>query len=295
LANPASPVGRHLNALVGERHPERSPRALARTAQYLAAEFKAQGWKVSKQRLRAWGKVYWNVLAIREPRRRATSADSAPLLIGAHYDTVIGTPGADDNASGLVVLLEVARRLTRSRLTRPIWLAAFSLEEQGYWGSQAFTARLKKAGQPLLGAIILECVGYARQEEGTQQAPLGVPIAVPSRGDFLAVVGNETSRALVTAVTEGARAAAPELVTIGLAVPGVGTALPHVRRSDHVSFWDQDYRAVMLTDTANFRNPHYHQPTDTIETLDLGFLEHVIGTVVETVKRLAVESGHAAQ
>lgn len=184
-----------------------------------------------------------------------------PLLIGAHYDTVSGSPGADDNASGLVV---------------------FCLEEQDRLGSQAFAARLKREGRELARAIILECVGFAKSEEGTQQAPPAVPISVPTQGDFLALVGNETSKPLMTQLEQEAR-----LKTLSLIVPGRGEAIPHTRRSDHASFWDVGYPAVMLTDTANFRNPHYHRETDTMHTLNLAFLSNVVTTVTETAIRIA--------
>ncbi len=150
-------------------------------------------------------------------------------------------------------------------------------------------SRLKKANQQLAGAIILECVGFASHDEGSQRIPPGIPIAVPTVGNFLGIIGNEASQALVTAVEQSARRSVPDLKTIGLAVPGQGKGLSDVRRSDHAAFWDEGYPAVMLTDTANFRNPHYHQPTDTIETLNLPFLEEVIEAVVGSVKTLATQ------
>ena len=237
--------------------------------------------------MRAWGKIYRNVVATKYPDRPGQGGELPPLLIGAHYDTVSGSPGADDNASGLVVLLEVASRLRAQPLTRPIWLVAFCLEEQDRLGSQAFVSRLKTEGRELAGAIILECVGFARSEAGTQQAPPGVPIAVPTQGDFLAIVGNEASRSLVRQLEQEAQRKAVQLKTLSLVVPGRGEAMPHTRRSDHASFWDAGYPAVMLTDTANFRNPHYHRETDTIETLNLDFISQVADTVTAAVMALA--------
>jgi len=210
-----------------------------------------------------------------------------PLLIGAHYDTVSGSPGADDNASGLVVLLEVASQLSVQPLARPVWLVAFCLEEQDRLGSQAFVSRLKTEQHELAGAIILECVGFARSEAGTQQAPSGVPIAVPTQGDFLAIVGNETSQSLVRRLEQEAQQPAVRLKTLSLVVPGRGETMPHTRRSDHASFWDAGYPAVVLTDTANFRNPHYHRETDTVDTLNLEFLSSVTATVIGTAMQIA--------
>jgi aminopeptidase YwaD len=133
----------------------------------------------------------------------------------------------------------------------------------------------------------LECVGFARNGAGTQQVPPGVPIAVPTQGDFLAIVGNEASRSLVTLLEQGAMRHAAGLKTLSLLVPGRGEAMPHTRRSDHASFWDAGYPAVMLTDTANFRNPHYHRETDTVDTLNIDFLSDVAAMVTATAIQIA--------
>lgn len=287
MVNQRLRINRHFEALVGERHPETSPRALRRAAHYLATQFAKSGWATGGQLVSAWGKVYRNVVAIKNPDRPRQGEELSPLLIGAHYDTVSGSPGADDNASGLVVLLEVASRLSARPLARPVWLVAFCLEEQDRLGSQAFASRLKAERRELAGAIILECVGFARSEVGTQQTPPGVPIAVPTQGDFLAIVGNEASRSLVLQLEQEAQRHAAQLKPLSLVVPGRGEAMPHTRRSDHASFWDAGYPAVMLTDTANFRNPHYHRPTDTIETLNLDFMSQVADAVTAAAMELA--------
>lgn len=276
-----------MKALVGERHPHSAPEALARAAAYVAAQFAGFQWTTTRQSFRALGKSYNNILAVKAPAGRPAKERQAPLLIGAHYDTVMASPGADDNASALAVLLEVADQLRYTGVTRPVWLAAFCLEEQGLLGSRAFALHLKQAGQPLYGAIVLECVGYVSHEAGSQGTPPGVPIAVPTVGNFLGIIGNEASRELIAAVERSARSAAPAMPTLALAVPGRGEALPDVRRSDHAAFWDEGYPAVMLTDTANFRNPHYHLPSDTLDTLDLGFIEAVSRTVAASVVELA--------
>lgn len=280
-------INRHLEALAGERHPETSPRALRRAAHYLTTQFSKSGWATDGQLVRAWGKPYRNVVASKSPVRPRQGEALPPLLIGAHYDTVSGSPGADDNASGLVVLLEVASQLSARPLARPVWLVAFCLEEQDRLGSQAFVSRLKTEQHELAGAIILECVGFARSEAGTQQAPPGVPIAVPTQGDFLAIVGNETSRSLVRRLEQEAQRLAVRLKTLSLVVPGRGETMPHTRRSDHASFWDAGYPAAVLTDTANFRNPHYHRETDTVDTLNLEFLSSVTATVIGTAMQIA--------
>lgn len=276
-------ITKHLQTLAVERHPDSAPLGLQHAEDYLAEQFSRLGWDTSRQTFQAWGGNYHNLVAVKVPSGDVTKTKSAPLLIGAHYDTVVGSPGADDNASALAVLLEVALALQTSALSRPIWIVAFCLEEQDLLGSRAFVSRMKESGQAFGGAIVLECVGYSDHTPGTQRTPSGIPIAVPTTGDFLGIIGNESSRDLVDAVARSAG----RLPVLPLVVPEVGAQLPDVRRSDHAAFWDQGYPAIMLTDTANFRNPHYHQPTDTIETLDIDFIVAVSETVVAAASALA--------
>jgi Zn-dependent M28 family amino/carboxypeptidase len=126
-------------------------------------------------------------------------------------------------------------------------------------------------------------VGYASEEGGSQRIPPGVPIAVPTVGNFLAVIGNQNSAALTTALSQTMNRHVP---AVPLVVPGNGELLPDTRRSDHTAFWERGFPAVMLTDTANFRNPHYHRPTDTIETLNLDFMSAVTDAVTAAVIEL---------
>ncbi len=269
----------HLQALIGERHPFSSPQKLKETEHYLTEQFRQLALEVEIHPFGALGGTYHNVIATLGARQQAP-----PLILAAHYDTVEGSPGADDNASGLAVLLDVAHQLSRASLQRPVRFIAFCLEEEDLLGSLAYAAQLRDTGQTILGAIVLECVGYARSEEGTQRIPPGVPIAVPSTGNFLAVVGNAGSATLTASVEQAAK---PHVPAISLIVPGNGELLPDTRRSDHAAFWHYGFPAVMLTDTANFRNPHYHQPTDTLDTLNRSFLDKVINGVTAAVVQLA--------
>ena len=212
------------------------------------------------------------------------------MVLAAHYDTVAGSPGADDNASALAVLLEVAHRLNARPVHRPIRFIAFCLEEDHLRGSRAYTDHLAATGQPITGAVVLECVGYARDEPDSQRIPPGIPIPVPSTGNFLAVIGNQASAAFTRHVSDNLLAHVP---VVPLIVPGNGEQLPDTRRSDHTSFWEQGFPAVMLTDTANFRNPHYHRPTDTLDTLNLDFMVAVADGVTATVLALAEPQGAA--
>ena len=276
---------KHLRHLAGERHPHRSPAALRYAEHYLTKAFREAGCHVKAHAFRALGSTYHNVLASTAPAS-TSAASAAPLVIGAHYDTYEGSPGADDNASALAVLLETAHAMKGLPASRPIVFVGFCLEEFNLLGSRAYAAALRKRGQPVHGAIILECVGYADERDGTQQQP-PIPITLPNMGDFLGIVGNESAKELVTVFERAASQGPSPLKTISMIVPGNGDAFPDTRRSDHAAFWDYGFPAVMLTDTANFRNPHYHQPTDTLDTLNLPFLERVTGLVVRVVQRLA--------
>jgi Zn-dependent M28 family amino/carboxypeptidase len=244
--------------------------------------------EVSSHQFEALGGIYRNVIGTTRlsPRfdKGPVNAINAPLIVGAHYDTVVGSPGADDNASGLAVMLEVADRVRSIPLARPVRFIAFCLEEYDLLGSVAYAAALRAGNQSISGAIILECVGYTAE---SQLAPPNVPVAVPPTGDFLAVVGNSASASLVAAIESSGREAGAHLKLIPLVVPGQGELLPDTRRSDHAAFWQYGYPAVMLTDTANFRNPHYHRPTDLIDTLNFSFMDQVTTIVTAVVIRLA--------
>jgi len=270
-------VRAHLQALISERHPLSSPAGLRRAQDYLADQFRRIGLEVSFHQFRALGGTYQNVIAALRPQ--SARRTGPPLIIAAHYDTVEGSPGADDNASGLAVMLEAARALSPMTLAREIRFIAFCLEEEDLLGSLAYAAALKEAGEEIAGAIVLECVGYTSEKQGSQAIPVAMPIAVSDVGDFLAIVGNSASASLANAFKRAAAREARELKTISLVVPAKGERLPDTRRSDHAAFWHYGYPALMLTDTANFRNPHYHRPTDTFETLDLTFMQRVARAV----------------
>jgi aminopeptidase YwaD len=272
-------VRSHLQALISERHPLSSPVGLRRAQDYLADQFRRLGLEVSFHQFRALGGTYKNVVAALRPQQGSVRKTEPPLIIAAHYDTVEGSPGADDNASGLAVMLEAARALSPMTLAREIRFIAFCLEEEDLLGSLAYAAALKEAGEEIAGAIVLECVGYTSEKRGSQAIPIATPIAVSDVGDFLAIVGNSASAPLVNTFKRAATREARELKTVSLVVPAKGERLPDTRRSDHAAFWHYGYPALMLTDTANFRNPHYHRPTDTFETLDLTFMQRVVRAV----------------
>ncbi len=207
-------------------------------------------------------------LILRLPGQRM---DLEPVLVAAHYDGPLGSPGADDNASGVAALLELGRRWAGKPARRPLWLVAFDQEEWGMVGSAALARELKASGQGLHLMFSLEMLGYTAE---TQRYPLEAMRAVyGSRGDFIALVANTGASSLLPGLSRGM---GRHVKTKVLPVPFQGRLLPDVRLSDHSPFWDAGYNAVMVTDTSFMRNPHYHESTDTIDTLDLPFLLAVI-------------------
>jgi Zn-dependent M28 family amino/carboxypeptidase len=256
-----------------------APEALEAAAAYIEATLTGLGYEVMEHWFRDQGHEYRNLLATLP----GSALPQERVLVVGHYDTVAESPGADDNASGVAALLELARVSRGLEFERTVQFVAVNLEESArprsedrgatFWGlrgSQALARHARIEGWNIRGAAVLESIAYAGPEI-EQRMPAGLPIQAPDRGDFVAVVGNEASAEIV-----GAYVAAIEQFRIPLPVvpqlaPGRGEEMPHVRRSDHAAFWDAGYPAFMLTDTANFRNPHYHQPTDTLETLNLEF------------------------
>lgn len=276
----ASDLKIRLEQIVGERSPSSSPARLSLVEDYIEREFKSLGLSVESDRFVYYGKTYRNIIA------RSGDARRAPLIIlGAHFDSVPGSPGADDNASGVAVLLEAARVLSRLRLRYPMMFCAFNLEELNMIGSAHFAKKLKSEGAGVAAMVSLEMLGYTDSRPGGQRYPLGLSWLYPDRGNFVGVIGNRRSAALLRRFESAMRQIAG-LPVETLTVLGNGFLLPQVRLSDHAPFWDAGYPALLLTDTAFMRNPHYHGPTDTIDTLDLEFMAKVCQGVVNGVLSL---------
>jgi len=248
------------------------PRNLARAQEYIHERFTDCGMDVRVQSYEAFGNPTANLIGFHPD----TDLDSPLLLLGAHYDTVMGTPGADDNASAVAVMLEVARLFNTQTIDRPgnVLFAAFSTEEPPsfntrYMGSRIFVRSLGTEKLVVQGALILEMVGYYSDKPGSQKIPLTVKwMGFPNTANFIAVVGNGSSRSLVKGVVESIMDSDCGLPVEDLTIPGSGHILPAARLSDNASFWDARIPAVMITDTSFFRNPHYHTHRDKPETLD---------------------------
>lgn len=199
-------------------------------------------------------------------------ASKAPILIGAHYDAVPGSPGADDNATGVAALLELATFFAQNPARRPVHLVAFDLEEFGLMGSEAYAALLRSHNQPLRLMLSLEMLGYCSDRPNSQRYPPGLNYFYPTTGNFIALIGNWPTLLDLIRLKRTMKSTVPcEWLPAGQR----GQFIPDTRRSDHAPFWDQGYPAILVTDTANLRNPHYHLPSDRPETLDYDFLTRV--------------------
>ena len=265
----------HLRALEGERHPVTTMGRLLQAQSYVAEQLSALGLLVRLDPVDYEGVTGANVIAT---QRRPSG--QAALLIGAHIDTAQGTPGADDNASGVAALLEAARVLTSAHPDVPVEFVGFAFEELGMQGSRHHARQLKLARRRLLGMLSLEMVGFT-ESEGLQQYPPLLRPWFPETGNYLALVGNIRSRRLLADVGRAMRSV-PDLPIEQLMLPGNGGLIPESRLSDHAPFWDAGFPALLVTDTAFLRNPHYHAASDTIDTLDLPFLARVCQGVVAT-------------
>jgi len=210
-------------------------------------------------------------------------------IVGAHYDSVSGTVGADDNASAIAVQLETARHLNAVKGNQELDLAlkfvSFTLEEPPafgtrHMGSRVYAMKAWKQKEQIDGMICLEMVGYTCHDPGCQSYPFPLMfLGYPKQGDFIGIVGNLSSKGFTEALNR-AFCRNPDLPVVKLTVPLGGYLLPSVRLSDHSSFWDRGYKAVMITDTAFFRNPHYHMASDTMDRLDYGFMAELVKSLL---------------
>jgi aminopeptidase YwaD len=275
----------HIQALTIVRNQVLNPIAIRNVTRYITRAFKNAGLGVRTESFYSW-MTGWqrqeNLIATIHARERSDQArDHERVIIGAHYDTVPFSPGADDNASGVATLLEIAHLCAEANLSlrRPVDFIAFGMEEEGCIGSCRHVTRLKRSGTKVAAMVSLECVGYTDERAGSQRIPPGLPINVPDRGTFLGIIGNSPAKHLVSLMQASAKSHAPGLEAIGLVAEDNGHRLPVTRLSDHAPFWDRGYPALMLTDTAFLRNPHYHKPNDTADTLDITFMTKVAQTV----------------
>lgn len=283
----ASNVQRIVSTLAGDypsRHGSRSV-VLNGAASFIENEFRSIGYVVSSQLYDSHGVHVRNLVAEkagREPGRPV-------IILGAHYDTVPDTPGADDNASGVAGLLELARLLRDVPNHRTIRFVAFPHEEPPYFytnlmGSRQYAEKLKKDDERVLVMLCLEMIGYAGESYPQMYpAPLMRSLCrYPKYGNFIGLVGNISSMRMMSIV----RSLMRRYCSVGvqsLTAPGFVSPM---YLSDHSSFWKKGYPALMVTDSAFLRNPHYHLPSDTPETLNYEFLARVVEGLSATIQDL---------
>jgi len=210
------------------------------------------------------------------------------VLVGAHYDSVATTPGADDNASGVAAVMSLAQAFANTKHERSLRFVLFTNEEPPYFqtsdmGSLVYAKECKKRGDQIVAMLSLETLGYYATAKGSQKAPAGLEGQIPDTGNFLAVVGNVTSTPIVETFKNWF-ARNSTLPLTGMALPA---SIVEQGWSDHWSFWQEGYPAVMVTDTALLRNPHYHQPTDTAETLDYERFTQAVKGLEGVIQELA--------
>jgi Zn-dependent M28 family amino/carboxypeptidase len=272
----------HLTQLVRDRDPYLASAGHFYVQQYIRQQLEQWG-TVETHEFQVRGKTHHNLI-LNLPPRSSGKGELPPILIGAHYDGVPGTPGADDNATGVAALLELAKAFATEPLKYPVRLVAFDMEEYGMLGSSQYADDLRQQGQPLRLMLSLEMLGYCNATPGSQRYPAGLQYFYPNHGNFIALIGNLSAIPDLVHLSRSIRKAGTP--SEWLPVPAKGLVVPQTRLSDHSPFWDRGYRAMMVTDTAFMRNPHYHQASDTIETLDLDFLTGVCGGLIEGIRRL---------
>lgn len=272
-----------LAGVIGERNMHRYAELL-RAADYVASEFESAGYRALQQGFTVHGKRVHNV----EARTAGHAEAGGIVVVGAHYDSVRGSPGANDNATGVAGMLEIARALTGADAARGVRFVAFVNEEPPYsftddMGSQRYAERSAREGERVSAMLSLETIGYYRDDPGSQHYPFPFAHFYPSAGNFIGFVGNLRSRALVRRCVASFRAHA--------AFPSEGVAAPAwitgIGWSDHQSFWRAGYPAIMVTDTALFRYAEYHTAADTPAMVDYERLARVVDGLVGVVRDLA--------
>lgn len=273
LSEIAKRLNEHLRSLIGPRDPYLSSGRHSLAQHYIRTELGKWG-TLTSQSFSAQGsspnQKYYNW----QTSLPGTRPELAPILIGAHYDTVPGSPGADDNASGIAVLLAIAEILYATPPRRPVHFVAFDLEEYGLVGSTTCAQTWKAQQRPIHLMLSLEMLGYFTAKPCSQNYPLKALSRIyPSTGDFIALIGNGATLLKMIELQRYIKQAGTPCQW--LPVINRGHQIPATRRSDHAPFWDAGYPAIMITDTADLRNPHYHAASDRIDTLDVRIMAKI--------------------
>jgi Zn-dependent M28 family amino/carboxypeptidase len=264
---------RYIAAIASREHNMEHPAALEAAAREIERVLAGLGYAVGTQRFSVGGAQVRNI----EVEIPGSARRDEIVLAGAHYDSISGSPGANDNGSGVAALLELARLMRGAAPARTIRLVWFVNEEPPYFrgeamGSRQYARRSRQRGEKIVAMFSVETIGWYSDEPGSQRYPFPLGFFYPSRGNFLAFVSNLGSRALLhEAITAFRRHA--EFPSEGVAAPAF---IPGVDWSDHASFWEQGYPALMITDTAPYRYPWYHTAQDTPDKVDYMRLARVL-------------------
>lgn len=270
----------HLAGKIGERNASKKWE-LADAADWLAAELERAGYGVERQGYEAGDIAAQNLIV----EVRGRQAASEVVVVGAHYDSASSSPGADDNASGVAAVLALARRFRARAPERTLRFALFALEEPPHFqtaamGSLVYAKSVAARGDKVVAMLGIESIGYFSDAPGSQHYPEAIAPGHPTTGNFVAVVGNPESAALL----EGTVTILRQHAT--LPVEGATLAEDVAGWSDHWSFWQIGVPAVMITDTAPFRNEHYHRPTDTPDRLDFDRMARVVAGLEHVLESL---------
>jgi len=270
---------------IGPRHAGNAYNKLKVAATWLESSMgpSNMGYKVEKQRYEVSGKEYVN-LTVEIPGK---TKPEEIVVVGAHYDSAQDCPGANDNGSGVAALLALANSYVGSENARTLRFVAFTNEEPPFFqtssmGSVMYAQKCKSLGENIVAMLSLETMGYFSDEPGSQQMPPTVRGRFPDMGNFIAFVSRPESEALVKQCADAFRKAGNfpiQEVVLSEEIPGIGF-------SDHWSFWQEGYPAMMITDTAPYRYPHYHKPTDTPDKIDYDRLFDVVEGVGAVIKDL---------
>ena len=285
----------HVRQVASLPHNLAYPEHLECAALYIERALTGVGYDVRRQPFHAGAQEVRNLEVVIEPA--ASARDAKTLVIGAHYDSYFHAPGANDNGTGVAGVIELARLLAdlRGRSAIRIRLVLFVNEEPPYFkselmGSLVYARRLKQSGDPVIGMMSLETLGFYSDEERSQHYPPPVGLFYPTKGNFVAFVGLTSSRSFVRETVGSFRAVAA-FPSVGGTAPGI---IPGIDWSDHWSFEQVGIPALMVTDTALFRYPHYHKPADTPDKVDYERLARVVSGLEQVIRRWAwgTDLGH---
>jgi Zn-dependent M28 family amino/carboxypeptidase len=285
LAERLSEDVKYLSVTIGERSIPRTG-SLEATSEYLRGNLRQSGYNAVEEKYSVAGQEVRNV----EASLIGSDPASGTIIVGAHYDSVAETVGTNDNGSGVAATIELARLLQGSKLRRTVRFVFFVNEEPPYFqtnhmGSLVYARQLRHDNVPVSAMISLETIGFYSDVSGSQKYPPVLGLFYPSRGDFIGFVGNPESRDLVRRSIRRFREST-SFPSEGVAAPA---DWPGVGWSDHWSFWQEQYPAMMITDTAVFRYPYYHTPLDTYDKIDFQRMARVVEGVRRVVESLASE------